>query len=249
MGPASPFCRRATASAPTLGARRASSSGSPGSPASRRPTARSAPVWRSYSSSCAVLPITWRACSAFFTPGISTAIWSLPCFVITGSATPSLSTRLRMISFERSRSDFSSFSPRPERLSARPPGRPAGRGRAPALVAGDPGIAIRAAPISARRSTRRGEGGLRFARTARGSPAVGPFRRRRSRAAGSAAVDGDRLSAVRPSAWSSTSTSSLSSSSGPATTLAHRALRDAHLDAGRDLEAAVVLSPRPDGAV
>ena len=40
------------------------------------------------------MPITFAAASGSRTPGSWIAIWSLPCFVIAGSATPSLSTRL-----------------------------------------------------------------------------------------------------------------------------------------------------------
>src|SRR3954470_8565364 len=48
-------------------------------------------------SSWAVRPTSWRACSWFFTPG-SWMTMLLPCWVISGSATPRASTRLRMIS-------------------------------------------------------------------------------------------------------------------------------------------------------
>ena len=41
-------------------------------------------------------------CSGFLAPGSETTIWSVPCFWISGSATPNALTRLRMISIERS---------------------------------------------------------------------------------------------------------------------------------------------------
>ena len=59
---------------------------------------------RSKSSSCAVVPMISAAAWGSSTPGSWMTIWSSPWVRISGSETPSLSTRLRMISTERSRS-------------------------------------------------------------------------------------------------------------------------------------------------
>jgi hypothetical protein len=63
-------------------------------------------VSRSKSSSCAVVPMIFAAASASLTPGSWMTIWSSPCVRISGSVTPSLSTRFRMMSTERLRSSF-----------------------------------------------------------------------------------------------------------------------------------------------
>jgi hypothetical protein len=58
--------------------------------------------------SWAVRPTSCSACSWFFTPGSSMTMF-LPCWVISGSATPRASTRLRMISIDVLRSLLLAF--------------------------------------------------------------------------------------------------------------------------------------------
>ena len=53
----------------------------------------------------------FAAASGFLIPGSWITIWFEPCLRISGSATPSLSTRFRMICTERSRSSLESAFP------------------------------------------------------------------------------------------------------------------------------------------
>ena len=97
---------------------------------------------RSKSSSCAVVPMISAAACGSWTPGSWMTIWSSPCVRISGSETPSLSTRFRMISTERSRS--SSVSSRfgggtAWSVTSRPPCR--SRPSVGDLWSGEPGIA------------------------------------------------------------------------------------------------------------
>ena len=89
-------------------------------------------------------------CSGFLTPGSSITIWLSPCLRISGSETPSLSTRSRRISTERSRSDCCERPVRRRhRLSATssPPWR--SRPSVGFWWSGEPGIASSATPTSA----------------------------------------------------------------------------------------------------
>src|SRR6188472_4180135 len=52
------------------------------------------------------------AAAGSFTPGSWIEIWSVPCVLISGSETPSLSTRFRKIGTDRSRSSLVSFRSR-----------------------------------------------------------------------------------------------------------------------------------------
>ena len=52
--------------------------------------------------SCAGAIRSLTTCCGLSAPGSATTIWSSPCVWISGSATPNASTRLRMISTERS---------------------------------------------------------------------------------------------------------------------------------------------------
>ena len=123
---------------------------------------------KSKSSSCAVLPRISITCSGFLMPGRSITIWSLPCLRISGSATPSRSTRSRRISTERSRSDSCSgrlgggtaFS-----VTSRPPWRSSPR--VGVWWIGDPGMASSPTPMSpAAISATRVRCGLRFTEAA-----------------------------------------------------------------------------------
>src|SRR5919204_3062025 len=90
------------------------------------------------------------AVAGSWTPASSITIWSLPCFRISGSETPSLSIRFRMIVTERSMSDEVSlwFSGGTAlRTTSRPPCR--SRPSVTFLWAGEPGIASAATPASA----------------------------------------------------------------------------------------------------
>src|SRR5919197_4165715 len=88
-----------------------------------------------------------------WTPASSTTISFDPCFVTSGSLTPSLSIRFRITVTERSSAPGGSFEvPRggwARRTTSRPPCR--SRPRVGFLCAGDPGIASRAAPARAAR--------------------------------------------------------------------------------------------------
>src|SRR5438874_3808837 len=102
--------------------------------------------------SCAVLPISWAAAAASWTPASSITIWFEPCLRISGSETPSLSMRLRMIETERSRSAAVSvwpFGGTAFRTTSRPPWR--SRPSVGFLCAGEPEIASRSAPTRAAR--------------------------------------------------------------------------------------------------
>src|SRR5438132_2462031 len=104
--------------------------------------------------SCAVLPISLAAAAASWTPASSITIWFEPCLRISGSDTPSLSIRLRMIETERSRSAEVSawpFGGTAFRTTSRPPWR--SRPSVGFLWTGEPGIASRSAPTRAARIT------------------------------------------------------------------------------------------------
>src|SRR5918912_3208775 len=85
-----------------------------------------------------------------WTPASSTTISFDPCFVTSGSLTPSLSIRFRITVTERSRAPGGSVLPGggvARRTTSRPPWR--SRPRVGFLCAGEPGIASRAAPARA----------------------------------------------------------------------------------------------------
>src|ERR687884_654942 len=88
-----------------------------------------------------------------WTPASSTTISFDPCFVTSGSLTPSLSIRFRITVTERSRAPGGSFEvPRggwARRTTSRPPWR--SRPRVVFLCAGEPGIASNATPARAAR--------------------------------------------------------------------------------------------------
>src|SRR3982751_994366 len=90
------------------------------------------------------------ACFGSCTPASSITIWLPDCLRISGSETPSLSTRLRMMSTERSRSSAVSlwaFGGTACSTTSRPPWR-----SSPSvgfLWPGEPGTAISATPTSA----------------------------------------------------------------------------------------------------
>src|SRR5919202_247206 len=87
-----------------------------------------------------------------WTPASSTTISFDPCFVTSGSLTPSLSIRFRITVTERSRAPGGSVLPGggvARRTTSRPPWR--SRPRVGFLCAGEPGIASRATPARAAR--------------------------------------------------------------------------------------------------
>src|SRR6266508_1000742 len=92
------------------------------------------------------------AWAALWTPGSSITIWFEPCLRISGSETPSLSTRRRMTSTDLSRSEevsFWFFSGRASSTTSRPPWR--SRPSVGFWCAGEPGIASSATPTTATR--------------------------------------------------------------------------------------------------
>src|SRR3954447_22769440 len=129
----------------------------------------------SKSSSWAVLPISSAAFFGSWTPASWMTIWSEPCLRISGSDTPSLSIRLRMMSIDRLRSSVVSWWPLGGfalRTTSSPPCRSSPR--VSFLYAGEPGIASSATPARAARMNassvrcrRRSDTGLR--KVSRGS--------------------------------------------------------------------------------
>ena len=105
---------------------------------------------RSKSSSWAVFPISSAAFSGSVTPASWMTISSEPCLRSSGSATPSLSMRFRMMFTERSRSSSVSslpFGGIALSTTSRPPWR--SRPSVAPRWNGDPGTAIKATPMSA----------------------------------------------------------------------------------------------------
>ncbi len=76
--------------------------------------------------SCAGWMRSLTTCSGFSAPGSATTIWSSPWVWISGSATPNESTRLRMISTDRSMASgvtWASSVASPCRITSTPPWR------------------------------------------------------------------------------------------------------------------------------